>query len=62
MICVYQHVVTGYGAVLVTTYLNGPNRLKQREEVIFDELANVESWEVLVVLISLFMRSRRAGT
>jgi hypothetical protein len=62
MICVYQHVVTGCGAVLVSAYLDGPNGLKQREEVIFDELANIESWGVLVVLISLFMRSRGAGT
>jgi hypothetical protein len=62
MICVYQHVVTGCGVVLVSAYLDGPNGLEQREEVIFDELANIESWEVLVVLTSLFMRSRRAGT
>jgi hypothetical protein len=48
--------------VLVSAYLDSPNGLKQREEVIFDELTNIESWGMLVVLISLFMRSRRAGT
>jgi hypothetical protein len=62
MIYVYQHVVAVCGVVLLSAYLDGPNGLEQREKVILDELTNVESWGMLVVLISLFMRSRRAGT
>ena len=51
--------MTRCGVGLVPAYLDGPNRLKQCEVVIFDQLTNVEGCRVLVGLACLFMRSNK---